>query len=112
VPLAEDVCRRYRSEFPDEEERYGPAGQTWCQHDNQYLLAWALQDARDGTIHLDEHVVWLADVLGSRGFPVARLARDLEIAAAVVRDGVADRELARDTAARLLAGARRLRRTD
>ena len=24
--LAEEICRRYRAEFPDEEERYGDAG--------------------------------------------------------------------------------------
>ncbi len=108
VPLAQDVCRRYRSEFPDEDERYGRAGQAWCRHDNQYLLAWALQDARDGTVHLEDHVLWLADVLGSRDFPVSRLARDLEIAAAVVRDGVEHRALAQDAAARLVAAAGRV----
>jgi hypothetical protein len=105
VPLAQDICSRYRSEFPDEDQRYGPAGQAWCLHDNLYLLAWAIQDARDGTVELGEQVVWLADVLDSRGFPVARLARDLEIAAAVVLDGVPHRTLARDAAARLLAAA-------
>lgn len=110
VPLAEDICRRYHTEFPDEHERYGPAGQAWCLHDNQYLLAWAIQDARDGTVQLDEHAVWLADVLASRGFRVARLARDLELAAAVVSEWVRDPTLARDAAARLLAASKRVRR--
>ena len=47
VAMAREVCGRYRGEFPDEEERYGPAGEAWCLHDNQYLLAWAIQEARE-----------------------------------------------------------------
>ena len=105
VPLARNVCARYRSEFPDEKERYGAVGQAWCVHDNQYLLAWAIQDARDGTVELDEQAVWLADVLDSRGFPVARLARDLEIAAAVVTEGIVERSFADAVAGRLAAAA-------
>ena len=81
--LAKEVCRRYRAEFPDEEERYGDAGQAWCLHDNQYLLHWALLDAR-GTTSLDEQVAWLARVLETRDFPLDRLARDLELCADVV----------------------------
>ena len=83
-PLAVEICQRYRSEFTDEQERYGPAGTEWCVHDNQYLLAWAIQDARDGTVVLAEQALWLAGVLESREFPSERLARDLEIAADVV----------------------------
>lgn len=52
LPLAREICRRYRIEYPDEEARYGPAGIQWCLHDNQYLLAWAIQDARDNTVVL------------------------------------------------------------
>jgi hypothetical protein len=69
VALAQDVCRRYSSEFPDEQERYGAAGHAWCLHDNQYLLAWAIQDARDHTVELAEQVAWLADVLDSTRLP-------------------------------------------
>ncbi len=79
-PLAREVCVRYRAEFPDEGERYGQAGIEWCLHDNQYILAWAIQDARDETVKLIEQVAWLAEILGSRGFPIERLVRDLEIA--------------------------------
>jgi hypothetical protein len=82
--IAERVCERYRREFPDEGDRYGEAGITWCLHDNQYILAWAVQDARDGTVRLAEQTEWLARVLGSRGFPVARLVRNLEIASEAV----------------------------
>lgn len=83
--LAHQVCAIYRREFPDEKDRYGEAGVKWCLHDNQYLFAWAIQDARDHTVLLIEQVKWLSSVLGSRGFPLERLARNLEIAAEVAR---------------------------
>jgi hypothetical protein len=85
--LAAEVCARYRAEYPDEEDRYGPAGQLWCLHDNQHLLNWAALHTR-GYVALDENVAWLAKVLEAREFPLDRLARDLEIAADVVRAGV------------------------
>lgn len=83
LPLAQEICRRYSSEFPDEQERYGDAGQAWCLHDNLYLLAWAVDDA-DGSRMMQTEVAWLARVLETRGFPLARLARTLEIATDVV----------------------------
>jgi hypothetical protein len=104
-PLAREICARYRAEFPDEQERYGPAGDQWCLHDNRYLLAWAFQDARDSTVTLDEQAAWLARVLAARDFPVARLARDLQIAAAVVRDLPAFGRLADSVGSRLEAAA-------
>lgn len=79
--LAGRICERYRREFPDEEERYGEPGIKWCLHDNQYILAWAVQDARDGTVRLEEQTKWLGRILDSRDFPIARLVRNLEIAA-------------------------------
>jgi hypothetical protein len=81
--LAQEVCRRYREEFPDEQQRYGDAGVAWCVHDNQYLLHWALLDAR-GATSLADQVAWLARVLRARDFPLDRLARDLELCADVV----------------------------
>ena len=96
--LAKEVCRRYRAEFPDEEQRYGDAGQAWCLHDNQYLLHWALLDAQ-GTTDLGEQVAWLARVLHARDFPLDRLARDLEICAEVVVE--TGRPWAQDVADRL-----------
>jgi hypothetical protein len=83
--LAKEVCRRYRAEFGDEDERYGDAGQAWCVHDNRYLLHWALLDAR-GTTSLRDQVAWLAGVLDARDFPLDRLARDLELCADVVAE--------------------------
>ena len=83
-PLAEEICRRYQLEFPDEQERYGDTGMAWCLHDNQYLLSWGAE-AADGYLDMLQQVAWLASVLEARGFPLDRLARDLEIAADVVR---------------------------
>lgn len=87
VALAEEVCDRYYREFPDEDERYGDAGVAWCRHDNQWLLSWAVEDVR-GTTDLSRHARWLAGVLDSRGFPLQRLVRDLEIAAEVAGGSV------------------------
>ncbi len=105
VAMAHEICTRYRGEFPDEEERYGPAGQAWCLHDNQYLLAWAIQEVRDGTVALIDQVLWLADVLAARAFPLERLARDLEIAAEVAGAAIAQPEYARAVSGRLTAAA-------
>jgi hypothetical protein len=85
--LAGEVCARYRAEFPDEQERYGEAGHLWCLHDNQHLINWAVLDTQDH-VALDENVAWLAKVLEARAFPLDRLARDLDIAAAVVGERV------------------------
>ncbi len=99
--LAQEVCRRYRSEFPDEQQRYGDAGEAWCRHDNQYLLHWALLDAEEMT-DLAAQVSWLARVLHARDFPLDRLVRTLELAADVVgehgREDVAERLRAATTA--------------
>ena len=85
VPLAREICRRYRDEFPDEEERYGDAGVAWCIHDNQHILAWAV-GARNGYVDLTHELAWLARVLERRDFPLSRLARNLEIAAEVASE--------------------------
>jgi hypothetical protein len=87
--LASAVCTRYYDEYDDEDARYGEAGRLWCVHDNQHLLNWAALDIA-GAVVLEEQVRWLARVLGARDFPLDRLARDLELAAAVVRDQVAE----------------------
>jgi len=85
--LAREICDRYRAEYPDEEERYGEAGMQWCRHDNQHLVNWAVLDTRD-YVALDEQVAWLAKVLEAREFPLDRIARNLDIAAAVVGERV------------------------
>jgi hypothetical protein len=83
--LAQEICRRYRHEFPDEEERYGDAGIAWCVHDNQHLLNWAVAEA-NGYGGFERQMTWLAGVLEARSFPLERLARDLDIAAAVLNE--------------------------
>jgi hypothetical protein len=45
-----------------------------------------------GSVELNGQVAWLARVLEARGFPLDRLARNLELGAAVVRDQVAGGE--------------------
>ena len=85
--VATEVCARYAAEYPDEHERYGDAGRDWCMHDNQHLVNWAVLDTRE-YVSLEDQVSWLAKVLEARDFPLDRLARDLDIAAAVVGERV------------------------
>jgi hypothetical protein len=84
VDMARLICRRYRAEFPDEQGRYGEAGEAWCRHDNQWILHWAVEDV-DGDERLDGQLRWLAGVLDARDFPIERLVRNLEIAGEVAR---------------------------
>lgn len=83
--LARQLCERYYDVYPDDLERYGAAGQAWCEHDSRYLLAWALEDARAGAVDCVAQVRWLAGVLAARAFPIERLARHVELTAAVLR---------------------------
>ena len=83
--LAQEICSRYRAEFPDEQERYGDAGMAWCLHDNQHILSWAVNEW-NGYGGLEAQLAWLAGVLEARDFPLDRLARDLEIAADVLAE--------------------------
>lgn len=85
--LAEEICSRYRAEFPDEQERYGDAGTAWCVHDNQHILNWAVTE-RNGYGGLERQLAWLAGVLEARDFPLDRLARNLDIAAAVLAEAL------------------------
>lgn len=88
LAIAEKICRRYRDEFPDETERYGVNGYAWCLHDNQHLLNWGAQSV-EGFFDVKQEVSWLANVLESRGFPIDRLARNLDIGAEEVTAEVA-----------------------
>ena len=83
--LAQEICSRYRAEFPDERERYGDAGMAWCVHDNQHLLNWSVIEA-NGLGGFERQLTWLAGVLEARDFPLERLARDLEIVAEVLTE--------------------------
>ena len=88
VVLATAICRRYREEFPDEAERYGEAGNAWCVHDNQHLLNWAVEAVNDES-DMKNDVAWLASVLESRGFPVERLSRNLDLAGDIAGERIA-----------------------
>jgi hypothetical protein len=103
--LAREICARYRAEYPDEQERYGEAGELWCRHDNQHLVNWAVLHTREYVV-LDEQVAWLAKVLEARAFPLDRLARNLDIGAEVVGERVTG---AADVAAALSGAAEMVR---
>lgn len=90
VRLAEDICRRYHEEFPDELESYGDAARAWCVHDLQHLLSWAAGEV-NGHFEMRPQVAWLAKILEARRFPLERLARGLDLAAEVVRSEVGGR---------------------
>jgi hypothetical protein len=82
APLAREIARLHRLEYPDEVDRYGEGGLQWCVYDNQWVLSWAIM-AASGWGDFQAQLLWLAGILESRGYPVDRLARDLEIAADV-----------------------------
>jgi hypothetical protein len=89
------------AEFPDYATRYGPAALPWCLHDNQHILNWAFLSLH-GTVDFEHQLSWLARVLEARGFPLARLARDLELLAGAVREEYPDQA---EVAERLGSGA-------
>jgi len=101
VAIARDACAAYDSEFPDERERYGPAGAEWCRHDCQHLVNWAVLSLT-AALDFEAQLAWLARVLEARDFPLERLARGLELLARAVRDMLPSEP---EVAARLDAGA-------
>ena len=87
VGIARKTCAAYDAEFPDERVRYGPAGMEWCRHDVQHLLNWAVLSLTHD-LDYDRELIWLARVLEARDFPLARLARCLELLAGVTRESI------------------------
>jgi hypothetical protein len=85
VGAAEEVARRYFAEFPDDRERYSPEVWDWAVHDTRYILSWAVGDL-NGFSMIEPQVAWLARVLSARGFPLERLARNLELSGAVLAE--------------------------
>jgi hypothetical protein len=81
--LAVQGCKAYEAEFPDNQERYGPAGFQWCVHDSQHLINWAALSLT-GTLSFHDELAWLARILEARDFPLDRLARHLELLAETV----------------------------
>ena len=89
VGIARRTCIAYDREFPDERERYGPAGAQWCRHDTQHLLNWAVLSLTQD-LDYEQELSWLARVLEARDFPLPRLARCLELLAQNTRESVPD----------------------
>ena len=104
--LAEEVSARYFQEFPEDLERYGEAARAWEIHDTAHCLNWAVLDVEE-LASLEHQIGWLTDVLSARGFPTEQLARNLELAADVVEDRLA--EPGAGVAARLRAAAATVR---
>jgi hypothetical protein len=89
VAIARRTCVAYDNEFPDERERYGPAGAAWCRHDSQHLLNWAVLSVTQD-LDYERELAWLARILEARDFPLSRLARCLELLAQTTRQSVPD----------------------
>jgi hypothetical protein len=89
VEIARKACIAYHHEFPDERERYGPAGVQWCRHDSQHLLNWAVLSLTQG-VDYERELSWLARVLEARDFALPRLARCLELLAQTTRESAPD----------------------
>lgn len=87
VEIARKTCVAYDEEFPDERERYGPAGNEWCRHDVQHLLNWAVLSLTHD-LDYERELSWLARVLEARDFPLSRLARCLRLLASITRESV------------------------
>jgi hypothetical protein len=105
APLAEAVADRYFDEFPQDLERYGHAARAWEVHDTAHCLQWAVLDV-ERLASLEQEIGWLAGVLRARGFPLEHLARNLELAACVVDEQLA--ESGAEVADRLRAAAARV----
>ena len=103
--LAAEVCAAYFAEFPEDAKRYGAAGHEWCRHDSQHVLNWAVLDERL-EVDFEGQLAWLAGVLEAREFPLAHLARNLELMAAAIAEKLPGEPQIGD---RLRAGAASLR---
>jgi hypothetical protein len=107
-PLARRLSTGYFTAYPDDLERYGDAGQAWCEHDSRYLLAWGLEDARSGHVDCVAEVAWLGRVLNAREFPIDRLAHHVELTATLLRTAALGHTTDR-AAERLTEAAKQLR---
>jgi hypothetical protein len=102
-PLAREITDRHLRRHPEDTERYGDLAREWGVHDNQHLVNWAVLDV-GGALSFEEQVAWLANVLGSRGYPLANLADNLDTAAQATRELV-ESDHAAQLAGTLKAGA-------
>ena len=89
TPIAEAVADRYFNEFPQDLERYGRAARAWEIHDTAHCLQWAVLDIQR-LADLQHEIEWLTKVLHARGFPLEHLARNLELAADITDERLAE----------------------
>ena len=108
--LAGEITDRHLRRHPEDVERYGELARAWGIHDTQHLVNWAVLDG-DGALSFQEQVAWLASVLGSRGYPLANLADNLDTAAQTTRELVRSGHAGR-VAGTLEAGAAFVRGLD
>jgi hypothetical protein len=54
--------------FPDERDRYGPAGIQWCVHDNLNVFNWAALSLTGHLVSLEQEPRALRAVVGVRQF--------------------------------------------
>ena len=87
LPLAVETTDRYARTFPDEDARYTSEWRQWSTHDNQHVLRWAIS-AQTYRTDLWKDIAWLARVLEARGFPLDRLAKNLELLADVLTEQI------------------------
>lgn len=90
VAAAEEIARRYFEEFPDDRETYSSEVWDWAVHDTRYILAWGVGDL-NGLPMLERQLTWLAGVLAARGFPLERLARNVELSGAALAERLPER---------------------
>ena len=106
-PLAREIADRHLRRHAEDLERYGDAAHEWCIHDNQHLVNWAVLDLGHA-LSFQEQVGWLANVLGSRGYPLTNLADNLDTAADATRQLVQSSQAAQ-VAGKLAGGAEYVR---
>jgi hypothetical protein len=106
-PLAREITDRHLSRHAEDLQRYGETGREWCTHDNQHLINWAVLAVCDA-VSFREQLTWLANVLKSRGYPLANLADNLATAAETVRQLVTS-DHTRQLVSALEAGAEYIR---
>jgi hypothetical protein len=106
-PLAREITDRHLLRHAEDLERYGETGREWCTHDNQHLINWAVLAVCDA-LSFREQLAWLANVLTSRGYPLANLADNLETAAETTRQLITSNHTAQLTSA-LETGAQFIR---
>lgn len=86
LAAAELATDRFCDREPQLIERYGERGRAYTLHDFTYLFAWAMDaQALDAPAVFDRNVLWLADLLAARDFPMiwyvgsVRLAREVAV---------------------------------